>query len=138
MFIETLPILRFDIKSVYLAGPMRGYPMYNFPAFDNATIALEELGYVVHSPAKIDRSCGFDPVKTPDITFPEQELPNVIRRDIDAILKSDAIVLLPGWEESIGATAEVAVGEWANLPAFALHDFFYQHYILETQAPDYV
>jgi hypothetical protein len=27
---------------VYIAGPMRGLPFYNFPAFDKATMSLSE------------------------------------------------------------------------------------------------
>ena len=39
----------------YLAGPMRGYKDYNFPAFDAARDQLVKEGWRVISPADIDR-----------------------------------------------------------------------------------
>jgi len=38
----------------YLAGPMSGLPEYNYPAFEKASIALEEQGIKVKSPHTID------------------------------------------------------------------------------------
>ena len=42
---------------VYLAGPMRGKPNFNFPAFDYAAAKLREDGHEVFSPADKDREC---------------------------------------------------------------------------------
>lgn len=39
---------------VYLAGPMRGVPHFNFPAFHAAAAELRARGYVVFSPAEAD------------------------------------------------------------------------------------
>ena len=47
--------------TVYIAGPMRGYPRFNFDAFDAAQSHLESLGYRVISPAALDREVGFNP-----------------------------------------------------------------------------
>ena len=38
------------VTKVYLAGPMRGLPRYNFDAFDRAAKYLREDGYAVFSP----------------------------------------------------------------------------------------
>jgi hypothetical protein len=38
-------------------------------------------------------------------------------RDVAALSLCDAIALLPGWEESIGARAEKACAEWMGLTA---------------------
>lgn len=102
-------------KTAYLAGKMRGIPKFNFPAFDAAAKDLREQGWEIISPADIDREHGFDPEKHDESYFPMNIL---IRRDIEAVLKQDAIILLPGWEKSVGANAELAVAKWAGKPAY--------------------
>jgi len=42
-------------KVVFIAGPMRGYKDYNFPAFDRAERILRNMGYHPVSPAVMDR-----------------------------------------------------------------------------------
>ena len=39
---------------LYLAGPMRGYPQFNFPAFHAYAKMLREQGHTVFSPAEKD------------------------------------------------------------------------------------
>ncbi len=98
---------------IYVAGPMRGIPLYNFPAFDAAEAHLTSLGHEVLSPASMDRARGFDPAK--DIATPEF-LADAMRHDLEAILRVEAVVLLPGWERSTGAKAEAAVACWRGIP----------------------
>ena len=38
-----------------------------------------------------------------------------IKRDVEALLECDAIYMLPGWKNSKGAVAEVAVADWLGL-----------------------
>lgn len=105
----------------YLAGPMRGYHLLNFPAFDSAAADLRRHGLTVVSPAELDRAAGFDPAHLPkdwDWTALPFPLRLAVERDLAAILKCDAIHLLPGWQESIGARAEKAVAEWLGLAVF--------------------
>lgn len=100
---------------------MRGYKLLNFPAFDSAAFDLRSQGIEVVSPADLDRAAGFDPVNLPDgwdwnaLPFP---LLHAVERDLSAILKCDAIHLLPGWQDSRGARAERAVAEWIGLGVF--------------------
>lgn len=101
------------IKTCYIAGPMRGYPLYNFPAFDEAAESLREAGWKVVSPADLDRDNGFDPEIGEG---PVPPLDDCIKRDLKAVLECDAIVLLPGWEKSTGAKAEYEVAKWAGKP----------------------
>jgi len=110
----------------YLAGPMRGIPFYNFPAFDAARDVLAMRGWTVISPADLDREHGFDAMALPaDYDWgriPEGfDLGACIRRDVDAVLRCDALVYLPGdWTKSIGGRGEYAVAMWARKPVYQL------------------
>lgn len=107
---------------VYIAGPMRGISLFNFPAFDKARAFLLKHGHTVISPADMDRENGFDPWALPkDHDWDNLEgfdLRAIIARDLEAIQKSDAIFMLEGWQDSQGATVEKAVAEWLGLYVF--------------------
>jgi hypothetical protein len=109
------------LRDVYISGPMRGYPKYNFPAFDAAEVALRNLGFTVISPAALDRAAGFNE-KTD--TFEDRDLDMAIDRDVQAIrqlpLDRGAVAVLPGWEHSTGARAEVALAIWRGLPIIVM------------------
>lgn len=98
---------------VYLAGPMRGIVDFNFPAFDAARDDLVAQGYVVISPADLDREAGFDPRVDSMEKF---DLDAARRRDLEAVMSVDELVLLPGWRNSKGAKAEVALAAWCDIP----------------------
>lgn len=104
---------------VYIAGPMRGIPYYNFDSFDQAAAMLRERGWDVFSPADADRAKGFDPSGLPpdhDWSKPMKgmDLNAVILEDVSELLACDAIWLLPGWERSPGAVSEASVARWAG------------------------
>ena len=101
---------------IYIAGPMQGKPLYNFPLFDAAAKQFADFGYDVVSPAELDRRAGFDPAKG-DVVTPEF-LEQARKRDLEALLTCDGIAMLPGWEESKGARAEHAVALWAGLSVY--------------------
>jgi hypothetical protein len=105
-------------KVAYIAGPMRGYEDYNFPAFLDAAEKLRAKDYIVLSPAEHDLSNGFDPSKP--IEGQGFDLKDALRWDLDAVLNSDVVVLLPGWAESKGANAEAAVALAAEIPLKSL------------------
>ena len=107
-------------KKIYIAGPMSGYPLYNFPAFDAARDHLLGLDYTVYSPADHDRDRGHDPTQHPEgydwSKFPESLDKNqTILLDVELVINCDCIYMLDGWEKSKGALAEKAVAEWARL-----------------------
>ena len=105
-------------KVVYIAGPMRGRKYFNFPAFDDAKSKLVDDGFIVMSPADLDRDAGFDPellgsdYDWNDLNSCGFSLAAAIDRDIDALKQCDAIYMLQGWESSTGATAERALAIW--------------------------
>jgi len=83
---------------------MRGYPQFNFPAFDSAAIFLRAYGNNVISPADMDRESGFDPSVA---AISDEEYEAALARDLEALEKCDGIYLLRGWERSNGARREV-------------------------------
>lgn len=105
--------------NVYLAGPMRGYPAFNFPAFHEATRQLRAEGYTVFSPAERDNQHHGTDISAGNLTGDEAiaaqqhgfSLREALADDTAWICKhADAIAVLPGWEKSKGATAERALG----------------------------
>lgn len=98
--------------TVYLCGPMTGYQDFNFPAFDAAEARLKRLCFKVISPANLDREANFNP--TNGCTL--DELHACIKRDVEAIFASDLVITLEGCENSVGATAELALARWMKKP----------------------
>lgn len=101
---------------LYLAGPMTGYPRWNFDAFERGASALRSAGFDVVSPAETDLAEGFDP-DAPAELFTREHLLAALRRDAELVLASDGVALLDGWRHSKGALAERALARAAGLPA---------------------
>ena len=105
-------------SSIYIAGPMRNIPFYNFPAFDRAQAHLESEGWNVISPAQIDRDHGFDPKDMPvdsdwnDLSTLPFTIEECWERDMEAVSSCDAIYMLKGWQTSTGAQAEYWTARW--------------------------
>jgi hypothetical protein len=114
----TEPIQRKRV--LYIAGPMRGIAWFNYPLFDRVAKELREAGNEVISPADEDRKHdGFDPYANPAHANPDacifpksMDFAKTVRRCLDAVLQCDEIVLLPGWENSNGAVAELTLAMW--------------------------
>lgn len=108
---------------IYIAGPMRNYPLFNFPAFDEAASRGRALGHYIISPAELDRDGDkFDPKTSANI----KPMDHYVKRDIDVLLAlfpDGGIALLPGWQNSTGARAEVAVALWLKLATFSAISF---------------
>jgi hypothetical protein len=100
---------------IYIAGPMRGLPLFNFPAFDKAAGDFRERGWTVINPAQMDRDRGFhETMPEPTAEF----LRDAILRDLQAIGTCSALAVLPGWQESKGALAEVALARFLELEIY--------------------
>ncbi|MDR5765020.1 MULTISPECIES: DUF4406 domain-containing protein [unclassified Caballeronia] len=78
---------------LYIAGPMTGYPELNFPAFHAEAGRLRALGFEIVNPAEIN-------------VDPTAGWLACMRADIKQLVDCDGIALLPGWEQSSGATVE--------------------------------
>ncbi len=95
---------------VYIAGPMRGIPTFNFPAFAQAAFSLRELGFEVISPHEMDlEQDKIDYSKHADFTQPPHGLAHYMARDLKVVCEVDALAMLQGWEKSEGARLEVYV-----------------------------
>ncbi|HZU73574.1 MAG TPA: DUF1937 family protein [Acidimicrobiales bacterium] len=104
--------------AVYLAGPMRGYVNFNFPAFDEAAAYLRELGIEVISPAEHDREQGFDETQNSLEGF---DLKAALLWDLEQIAEASAVVVLPGWESSQGVDLELHFAQVVDVPVLFYH-----------------
>lgn len=78
-------------KKVYIAGPISGMPEFNRPAFFAEAERQTKRGHIPLNPAVL-----------PDgLTQPEY-----MALCIPMVMLADEIVMLPGWIDSQGATAE--------------------------------
>lgn len=100
-------------ESIYVAGPMRGLPEHNYPAFNSAAAMLRAAGAHVVNPVEVNHGADDDGTQPPEF---------YVRRDLTAMLGvrapgalgfgsagCNAIALLPGWERSVGARCEATV-----------------------------
>jgi hypothetical protein len=96
---------------IYLAGPMTGLPDYNRPAFIAEADRLRALGYTVVNPAELDATHPIQDPAAPDAWH------QYMRRDIAQLVRCHGIALMPGWEQSKGATLEAQTAEALLIPA---------------------
>ena len=115
------------MKKIYLAGPMRGIPQFNYPAFAAGAAKLRALGHEVFSPAEYDH-------KTYGVSLANEagsveqaaaehgfDLRKALAADLTWICtEADAVALLPGWERSKGVAAERAAALALGLEVFEM------------------
>ncbi len=102
---------------IYVAGPMRGYPKYNFPAFKRVAEELIGRGWDVTNPAEIENDLGWDE-DTPESEITRHHLVDVMLRGIKVLSGMDAICMLLGYEESSGAMVELSMAEYIGIPVY--------------------
>jgi Domain of unknown function (DUF4406) len=96
---------------IYIAGPMTGYPEFNYPAFDLAQSQLRKKGYEAISPAVFDTTGEIMPWAF------------YARAGLRMLLECDAVALLEGWDESRGAGLEVYVARALGMIVAPLEDW---------------
>ncbi len=90
----------------YLSGPMRPLPEHNFPLFAQVSAQLRRDGMDIISPHEYGDSL-------------KDTRGQLMTEDLLMILKDcDGIIVLPGWETSPGACAEVAVAFGTEMPVY--------------------
>jgi len=109
---------------------MTGLPQFNFPAFMQAEDKARSLwegvqGLKIHSPARVDMERGFVPWSCTghedleDLNgFEGIDRIALMRENLNAVLDSDLVLLLNGWEMSTGASAEVATAQSCGIPIY--------------------
>lgn len=95
-------------RRLYLAGPMSGHADHNFPLFNRIARLLREQGHYVFNPAE-NKDGG---VRRPRSYY--------MRLDIPALMDCDGVVVLPGWEQSRGASLEVWIAIDLDLPIYQI------------------
>lgn len=131
----------------YIAGPMRGIEAYNFPEFFAAEKQLLSLGLSVFNPARNDvNTYGLGEMLDADPTGRSAgqwlldnpqgfDLRHALADDLQFItLTADMLVVLPGWEKSKGARAEVATARALGIP---VHEFHVDSGHLHTTTPEH-
>lgn len=106
---------------IYIAGPMSGYPEFNFPAFFAAQKKFEDAGWTVFNPANkdaenevtTDKSFAAGDAKV--LMSSGWDFRDAYQWDVDRVIEADAIYLLKGWEKSVGAQGELAVAKSIKL-----------------------
>lgn len=90
-------------KKIYISGPMSGYENFNRGAFNAEAARLAGKGLIPLNPAILPD--GLSQPQYMDICL--------------AMLRcADAIIMLPGWEKSAGAIAELALAKKLELAAY--------------------
>lgn len=114
---------------IYIAGPMRGIPEFNFPAFHDAAAYFLAWGCEVFNPAARDNEKHGTDISKGNLEGCEEKaakdhgfnLREALGADLAWICaEADAIALLPGWRNSKGATAEHATAVALGLKVIEL------------------
>lgn len=116
------------MTNLYIAGPMRNRPQFNFPAFFDAEKRLQEAGYKTFNPARRDEEAGMDWQSSDGTeTMPVGSGFNI--RECMAVdtaficNEADGVALLDGWATSKGARAEKALAEACGLPVMYVEEW---------------
>jgi hypothetical protein len=96
---------------------------FNYPEFFRVDDHLTGLGYDVTNPAKNDSTSlehaiamAGDPGNIPQHIVDHKRWAYYLRMDLRHVLDVDAVVLLPGWQKSRGASLEAYVAKQLGIP----------------------
>lgn len=104
---------------IYIAGPMRGLPHYNYHSFNAAAARLRAVGHKVRNPAEIAGDYG----TADDLNADAALLARVVKQELRILSECDAIYLLNGWQHSEGARAELRLALDLGLDIFLEPDY---------------
>lgn len=103
------------MKKIYIAGPMSGYPEFNFPKFYEVERTLQSEGWHVFNPAnkedeaEISKHISYDTGDASNLMKNGFNFRGAYSWDVLKVIEANAIYMLKGWEASPGATGEHAV-----------------------------
>lgn len=103
----------------YIAGPMSGIPEFNAPAFRSVENTLMLRGVSCFNPSAFDEAHGFyEGTGVEDSTVNTVARAAYLKRDFYYLAMSGSIVLLPGWEKSVGANCKLSAALSMGLPVY--------------------
>jgi len=117
---------------VYIAGPMTGLAALNRPAFIAAALQLRGLGLDAVNPVELN-------LHTPADSQPlslEMHWRACMRVDIAAMLRCDAVALLPGWEHSRGAKLERLIADGLGLRVHPISTWLHDGTLVQPENAD--
>jgi nucleoside 2-deoxyribosyltransferase len=97
------------LKKIYLSGPMSHRKNKNYPMFNKVAKELRDVGYFVFNPAEEDKE--------------GETWEDCLKRDLELVVKSDLLVLLPCWKKSKGARLEAYVARKLKIPTYLYKEF---------------
>jgi len=92
---------------IYISGPITGQPDGNREAFASAEAILSQLGHTAINPHKLCEHL-------PDGSAWEEYM----KLCIPVVCQSDAMYMLPGWNNSRGAVVEKGIADILSLPSY--------------------
>lgn len=99
-----------SLRTLYVAGPMTGYPANNYPAFNDAAHELRKVGFEVVNPAEFGANSPASYVE-------------LLKRDLHALMECNGVATLENWWESVGARNEVQVAGLLKMPVRPLSEW---------------
>lgn len=113
-----------DHLIIYIAGPMTGYPEFNYPAFKKKAELLEELGRrASHSIAVT--------VLSPAIFSFGLKHDAYMRMTLPILREANCIYLLKGWENSVGSKIELQEALQMGYQVFVEGSDELENYLME-------
>jgi hypothetical protein len=103
------------MKKIYISGPISNQPNLNREAFYQEAVRIKKAGNIPVNPHEICKT--IEVALTPSwyVMTEQEKWRAYMVNDIRALLKCDAIHLLPGWENSRGAVIEEMIAEALNI-----------------------
>lgn len=95
-------------RILYVSGAISGMPDNNRTLFNAAAAVLRAAGHLVINPIELSAD------RPTDATW-EQHM----RADIKVLMDCHAIVMLPGWHKSRGATLELQIARGLGMDVYA-------------------
>lgn len=107
---KTMPISDHHPMRIYVAGPVTGKPHRNIEAFESAERSIR--------------------IGMPDATVllphwfvaSDADWCKAMRASIETLIKCEAVALLPGWQESRGATIEAEIADALQMAIIELKE----------------